>query len=319
MPEKYSLLLYYHYTYIADPELFREKHHQLCLKLDLRGRIIVAAEGLNGAVSGLKENCQTYMEHLKGQAPFKGIDFKVEAHQQYTFQKLHIRVKNEIVYSGLTHINPTARAGKYLSPKQLQKWMGREDIVLVDMRSSYEHSIGKFKGAITLPIDNFRELPEKVTRLAPYKNKKIVTYCTGGVKCEKGSAFLLEKGFRDVYQLHGGIIKYGLETEGEHFEGKCYVFDNRIATPINKVNPTVITSCYVCQRPSDHMVNCANVVCNRHTVICEDCMEKMAGGCCESCKNSPHRRQWNKRGYYPKEMNGYNPSKCAKRLKKKSH
>jgi UPF0176 protein len=149
----------------------------------------------------------------------------------------------------------------------------------LDVRSNYEHEVGKFKNALTLDIENFRDFPEKVKELEHLKGKKILTYCTGGIKCEKASAFLLEQGFENVYQLHGGIIKYGLEAGGEDFEGKCYVFDNRINADVNKVNPKVISKCHVCETNCDRMINCANPVCNLHAPICEKCGWELDGAC----------------------------------------
>ncbi|MEM1137151.1 MAG: rhodanese-related sulfurtransferase [Bacteroidota bacterium] len=312
----YSILLYYCYTTIKNPELFRETHHQLCLDLNLRGRIIVAKEGLNGTVSGLQTDCNAYMEKLKSNKRFSNIEFKVEAHHKHAFNKLNVRYKEEIVHSDLKGIDPAKKTGKYVEPFELNELMKEKDVVLVDMRSKYEHEMGKFKDAVTLDIENFRDLPERVHELEKYKEKRIVTYCTGGIKCEKASAYLLEQGFENVYQLHGGIIKYGIEQGGKDFEGKCYVFDNRIAVDVNKVNPKVISKCYVCNTLSDHMVNCANATCNRHVPICENCMEKMEGCCSETCKTSPNKRQWNIAGYYPTKMNGYNPYKDSKRLTK---
>ena len=314
--KEYYILLYYCYTKIENPEEFREEHHELCLSLNLRGRIIVAEEGLNGTLSGLKKDCEKYMQAVKADKRFAHTEFKIDEHDQHAFQKLHVRYKPEIVHSDLNSIDPTKRTGKYVEPSELKEMMGRDDVVLVDMRSKYEHEIGRFKNAITLDIENFRDMPSKVHELEKFKDKKVVTYCTGGIKCEKASAYLLEKGFENVYQLHGGIIKYGLEEGGENFEGKCYVFDNRVAIDVNKINPKVISKCYVCNTTSDHMVNCANTVCNRHVPICETCMEKMEGCCCEDCKSAPTKRVWNMEGYYPSNMNGYNPFKDSKRLKK---
>ncbi len=311
--EKFWVLLYYCYTPIENPALFREEHHQLCLDLNLRGRIIVAAEGLNGTVSGSIENCQKYMDTVKADPRFAALEFKIEEHETNAFRKLNVRLKQEIVHSDLP-VNPLERTGKYVEPEEFKQMMNDEDVVVVDMRSKYEHEIGHFKGAVTLDIDNFRDLPQQVQALDRFKDKKVVTYCTGGVKCEKASAYLIERGFKDVYQLHGGIIKYGLEAGGENFEGKCYVFDNRVAVEVNKVNPTVISKCYVCGTTSDHMVNCANTVCNRHTVICENCMVTLKGCCSEECMKAPTAREFNMEGYYAKEMNGYNPYKGARRL-----
>lgn len=310
----YSVLLYYCYTNIEDPEAFREQHHLFCISLDLRGRIIVAPEGLNGTVSGTEENCRKYMEAVKADPRFSKTDFKVDKHQGHAFQKLHVRLKPEIVHSGLLEIDPNKRTGVHLSPEDFKKLKDQQDVILLDCRSDYEHSVGRFKGALTLDIENFRDFPQRVQELKQkYKDKKVITYCTGGIKCEKASAYLLEQGFEDVYQLHGGIIKYGLEAGGEDFEGKCYVFDNRIAVDVNKVNPKVISTCYVCGTVDDRMVNCANPVCNRHIPICENCGWELDGACSEECRTHPEKREYDGTGYYQKKMNGYNPLKGWKR------
>jgi UPF0176 protein len=312
----YSILLYYHYTPIDDPETFREEHHLLCLNLNLLGRIIVAAEGLNGTVSGRRQDCEQYMAAVKADPRFRGIDFKVDAARSQAFTKLHVRYKPEIVHSSLRHVRPHEKTGIHLSPAEFKKLKDQEDVVLLDVRSDYEHMVGKFKNAITLDIENFRDFPDKVEELAHLKNKKVITYCTGGVKCEKASAFLLEKGFENVYQLHGGIIKYGMEEGGEDFEGKCYVFDNRLTVDVNRVNPTVISTCYVCGELSDRMVNCANSTCNIHVPMCEQCGEEMEGACSETCKSHPEKRPYDGTGYYQKETNGYNPFKGLYRKEK---
>ncbi|MFN6946274.1 MAG: rhodanese-related sulfurtransferase [Cytophagaceae bacterium] len=313
MEKKYSILLYYCYTKIEDPEKFREEHHLFCVKLGLLGRIIIASEGINGTVSGEKDQCDEYMNTLKNDPRFSDIDFKVEDFDKQAFQKLHVRVKSEIVHSGLTYIHPKNKTGKHLEPSEFKKMKDRDDVVVLDVRSNYEHSIGKFKNAVTLDIENFRDFPEKVKELEKFKDKKILTYCTGGIKCEKASAFLLEQGFEDVYQLHGGIIKYGMEEGGEDFEGKCYVFDNRIVVDVNKVNPKVISTCHVCGIECDRMINCANPGCNLHVPVCENCGWEMEGACSTSCQTHPEKRPYDGTGYYQKEMNGYNPLKGMKR------
>jgi UPF0176 protein len=189
----------------------------------------------------------------------------------------------------------------------------REDVVVLDVRSNYEHHVGKFNNAITLDMENFREFPEKIKELEKYKGKKILTYCTGGIKCEKASAYLIEQGFENVYQLHGGIIKYGIEEKGKDFEGKCYVFDNRIIIDVNKVNPKVVAHCFVCGVENDRMVNCASAKCNKHVPICDNCGWEMKGACSEECKKDSDIREYDGTGYYPKELNGYNPYKGLKR------
>ncbi|MFY0599749.1 MAG: rhodanese-related sulfurtransferase [Cyclobacteriaceae bacterium] len=315
MKEEYLVLLYYCYSKIEDPETFREQHHIRCLDLNLKGRIIIAEEGLNGTVSGLRADCETYMNEVKSDPLFADIEFKVDQTEGYTFEKMHVRVKPEIVHVDLPHINPREKTGGYIEPAEFKEILKEqpEDTVILDVRSNYEHSVGKFKNAVTLDIENFRDFPEKVNELGHLKDKKVVTYCTGGIKCEKASAFLLEQGFENVYQLHGGIIKYGLEADGEDFEGKCYVFDSRITKDLNTVNPSVISKCYVTGKPSDRMVNCANPHCNLHIPMSEEGAEIYNGCCSEECSKNPDTRPYDGTGFYQKEMNGYNPYKGVKR------
>lgn len=307
MIKNYQILLYYCYVQIDNPEEFREQHHLFCIENDILGRIIVASEGLNGTVSGTKEACALYMSTLKSDPRFAKIDFKIEQSEGHAFQKLHVRVKSEIVHSSLRHIDPNQRTGIHLEPAAFKAMKDQEDVVILDVRSNYEHNLGHFKNALRLDIENFRDFPEKVKELEHLKDKKILTYCTGGIKCEKASAYLLEQGFENVYQLHGGIIKYGIEVGGEDFEGKCYVFDGRVSTQVNTVNPKVISKCYVCGTASDRMVNCANPVCNNHIPICENCGWEMEGACTEACKTHPEKRPYDGSGYYQTQMNGYNP------------
>lgn len=307
MQQSYNILLYYCYSPIEEPEEFRKKHHYYCLENGLRGRIIIASEGINGTISGPASVCKKYMFDLKADKRFAHTHFKVTTYHRHVFHKLHVRVKSEIVHAGLPHINPSRQAGPYITPQTLRRIQTDGDVVLLDVRSNYEHKLGKFKGAVTLDIDHFREFTNQVDQILPYRDKKIVTYCTGGVKCEKASAFLLEKGFENVYQLHGGIIQYGLETNGEGFEGQCYVFDNRLATQINKAGPTVISNCYACHTACDRMVNCANPTCNIHVPICASCAESLAGACSKTCQKHPKKRPYNGTGHYVKRTNGYNP------------
>ncbi len=303
----YSILLYYCYTKIEDPEVFRKDHHLFCIDNNLLGRIIIAQEGINGTISGLKSDCEKYMAHLHADPRFVKTEFKVEPFETHAFQKLNVRVKDEIVHSGLKDIDPTKKTGTYLEPEEFKQMKDNEDVVVVDVRSNYENNVGRFKNAITFDIDNFRDFPDKVSELESYKDKKVITYCTGGIKCEKASAYLLEKGFKNVYQLHGGIIKYGIEEGGEDFEGKCYVFDNRVVADVNTINPSTISKCHICGTDCDRMVNCANPECNKHIPICEQCAEEMEGACSEKCKSHPRKRAYDGRGYYPKKLNGYNP------------
>jgi UPF0176 protein len=303
----YRVLLYYCYSPIEDPVAFRDEHHRLCLRLNLLGRIIVAHEGLNGTVSGLTADCEEYMRLVKADARFAALEFKVDEAPAHTFQKLHVRVKPEIVHSSLHHVRPHEKTGQHLSPQEFKALKDRDDVVIVDVRSDYEYNVGRFKNAVTLDMENFRDFPERVEKLKEFKDKKILTYCTGGVKCEKASAYLLEQGFENVYQLHGGIIKYGIEAGGEDFDGKCYVFDNRVTVDVNRINPSIIAQCHHCATPSDRMINCANPHCNAHVALCDTCGQQLDGACSTACQAHPDKRPYDGTGTYPKLSNNYNP------------
>lgn len=299
----YHTLLYYCYAPIADAEQFAADHLAFCKSLNLVGRIIVAEEGLNGTVSGTIEACKKYIQAIHADERFAKTEFKIDEVAQPSFIKMHCRAKAEIVYSGLRDtsiIDPNKETGKHLEPAEFSAMMEQDDVIVLDVRSNYEHNLGKFKNAVTLDIDNFRDFPDQINALAKYKDKKIMTYCTGGIKCEKASALLLHHGFKDVYQLHGGIIKYGKEAGGKDFEGKCYVFDNRIAVDVNTVNPTVVSTCYNCGTTTPKMINCANPECNAHFTQCDECGEALHGCCSTVCSTHPRKRPYDGSGYYVK-------------------
>jgi UPF0176 protein len=301
--KKYQTLLYYCYSPIAEAKQFAADHLKFCRLLNLVGRIIVADEGLNGTVSGTPEACRAYMNRLHADPRFVKTEFKIDEVEEPSFIKMHCRYKSEIVHSGLRNpkiIDPTKQTGKHLEPKEFLAMKDEEDVVILDVRSNYEHNVGRFKNAITLDIENFREFPEKINELAQYKDKKILTYCTGGIKCEKASALLLHEGFKDVYQLHGGIIKYGKEAGGKDFEGKCYVFDSRVAVDVNSENPVIVSTCFNCDTTTAKMINCANPECNEHFTQCDTCGDALQGCCCEVCMQHPRKRAYDGTGYYVK-------------------
>ncbi|MBL1410271.1 oxygen-dependent tRNA uridine(34) hydroxylase TrhO [Sphingobacterium faecale] len=315
----YQTLLYYCYSPIENAEQFASEHLEFCKSLDLVGRIIVADEGLNGTVSGTPEACKAYMDAIYADGRFNHTEFKIDDVEEPSFIKMHCRYKPEIVHSGLRdpkEIDPNLQTGIHLEPKDFMAMKDREDVVILDVRSNYEHNVGRFKNAITLDIENFREFPEKVKELEQYKGKKILTYCTGGIKCEKASALLLKEGFEDVYQLHGGIIKYGKEAGGKDFEGKCYVFDNRVTVEVNSTNPVVISTCKNCGKTTPKMINCANPTCNEHFTQCDACGEKLDGCCSEACMESPNKREYDGTGYYVKTPQPVNIEKISKRKHK---
>lgn len=300
----YQTLLYYQYTRIANAEEFAQQHLEFCERLGIVGRIIVAEEGLNGTISGTVVQCKKYMDHVKANPIFAGIDFKIDEVDVPSFERLYVRVKPEIVHSslrGIKNVDPTVTTGTHLKPHEVLEMLGDENVVFLDVRSNYESGVGRFKNAIAMDIDNFRDFPEKLKEIENLKDKKVVTYCTGGIKCEKASGFLRENGFNNVYQVEGGIVKYAKETGGKDFEGKLYVFDNRVVVDVNNVNPSIISTCKICNTTSAHMVNCANPECNEHFVLCESCGWKMEGACSEACMTAPNKRVYDGTGYYQRD------------------
>lgn len=305
----YLVCTFYKYVQIEKPEAWIESHATYCENLGVKARVLFSREGINGTVTGPKGLCERYMADLKSYLIFHDIIFKVEPSEEVALQKVVVKVKSEIVNSGqMVTYQPNFehKKGRHLPPEQFKDMMRSEDAIVVDVRSDYEYNVGRFKNAITLDIENFREMKERLKKLAEHKNKKILTYCTGGIKCEKASAFLKSEGFEDVYQLEGGIINYAKEAGGEDFEGKCYVFDDRFTVDVNQVNPSLISRCMHCATPSARYINCANETCNDRIIVCESCGWEMEGCCSDSCKSSPDKRVYNGEGIY-----GNEPAKAA--------
>lgn len=296
-------LLFYKYACIDDAESFAAEHLSFCKSIGIKGRILVAREGINGTVSGTVDQCNQYMDHLHGDSRFVDMPFKIDEEEKPSFTKIFVRHKNEIVHFGQPGVNVWEHSGKYLEPDEFLAVKDEPGTVVLDVRNKVEWETGKFKNAVTLGIENFRDFPDRLPELEKYKDKKILAYCTGGIRCEKATAFLLENGFKEVYHLHGGIIEYGKQTGGKDFDGKCYVFDSRITVDVNELNPTIISHCLRCGTPSVRMVNCANPECNNHFPLCESCGWKYEGCCTDVCQQHPRRRKYNGTGYYQRGVN----------------
>ena len=297
----FRTLLFYKYVHIENAEQFAAAHLQWCIAQGLKGRVLVAEEGLNGTISGTIDQTQAYMDHLRADSRFADMVFKVDEEDEVSFAKMHVRHKHEIVRFGVEEVNVWKHSGKYLEPEEWLKVKDEPDTVVIDFRNEVEWEVGKFKNAVTLPITHFRDVPQHLGVLQQYKDKKILAYCTGGIRCEKATAFLIENGFKEVYHLHGGIIEYGKRTGGKDFDGKCYVFDNRITVDVNSVNPTVISRCEHCGKPSSRFINCANDECNKHFILCEDCGWETEGCCSDACRRHPDKRKYDGTGFYQKK------------------
>lgn len=287
----YQVLLYYRYVPIPDPEAYLESHRDLCESLNLRGRIIVGAEGINGTVSGTFEETERYREAMHQDPLTAEMEFKVDPATDHAFPKLSIKVREEIVTLGLDpedDIDPNEITGDRLSPTEFYEKMQDENVVIIDGRNDYEAALGHFKGAVCPPIRNFREFPGWVEEHADeLQGKEILTYCTGGIRCEKLSGFLKKEGFDKVYQLEGGIVKYGKDPQvaGRDFDGLCYVFDQRVGVEINRTETQkVISTCRYCGTEEPHYGNCLWPDCNEQIFVCPTCREEHGLYCDEKCR-----------------------------------
>jgi UPF0176 protein len=294
----WQIILFYKYVHIKDPEVVRLWQTELCARLGLSGRCIIASEGINATFEGTRENIRKYMKELTKNENFKGIHFKISLGTGNAFPKLSVKVRKEIVSLnlGTCDIDPNKITGIHLQSKELHQWIkeGRE-FYIVDMRNAYEHKVGHFADSILPPIENFRDLPKVVEQIAYLKNKIILTVCTGGVRCEKASGFLITQGFSDVYQLDGGIVSYMEKYPNEDFKGKLYVFDKRVTMGFytDDVSHKIVGKCDACGEPSENFVNCANPVCHRHFINCVNCLNKNDGNsfCPGGCVLSRHGRK----------------------------
>lgn len=299
---QYQTLLFYRYARIENAAAFAAEHLAFCKTLGIKGRILIGEEGINGSVSGTEVQCDAYRRAIQAVPILAGTEFRTDLVEEPSFNRIHVRYRPEIVrFAAAEDVDPNVRTGTYLSPEEFRRMKEDDDVVLLDTRNTVEHALGKFRNAYTLDIDHFRDFPDRIRQLEKFRDKKILAYCTGGIRCEKATAYLLKKGFRNVYQLHGGIIQYGKETGGVDFEGRCYVFDKRLSVEVNKVNPKVLARCMNCGAASERMVNCANPECNTHFVQCTSCAERLEGACSETCRQHPRKRKFNGSGYYAKD------------------
>ena len=287
MPHK--ILLYYIFRPLADPQAIGLWQRELCERLNLRGRILVSQHGINGTVGGEVESLLTYIKATKSYAPFKGIEFKWSDGHRDDFPRLKVKVREEIVAFGIPHeleVNEdgVVGGGEHLSPAALHELVEQrgDEIVFLDGRNAFESKIGKFKNAVvpeTVTTHDFiREIESgKYDHL---KEKPVVTYCTGGIRCEILSSAMKNRGFAEVYQLEGGIVKYG-EAFGNKglWEGSLYVFDRRMTIDFEE-NIAAIGECEYCSAPTKNFYNCNDLVCRTLTLMCDTCVQEKSSEHC---------------------------------------
>lgn len=289
---KYKVISFYKYIDVDDPEMFAKEHLAWCVENGIKGKVYLAKEGINGSVFGDEGTTDKYKEELKSYKIFSDIWFKETLTDEIAFAKMHVRVKAEIVNSGLMNTKLENTAPK-LTPEQLLKFYeDKKDFVIVDARNWYESKIGKFKNAITPEITHFREWPAVVESLKEYKDKTIVTYCTGGIRCEKASAYMREQGFKNVYQIDGGILNFVLKYPDTYWEGGMFVFDDRrVFEPNTKQELKYTSTCHFCDKPTSYHINCHNLDCDKIIVCCHECKVENEYCCSDECRSSTNKRK----------------------------
>jgi len=225
----------YKFVPIEDPNLIQAQLRARCEALGIKGTILLAKEGTNIALAGTEPSIRQFIRQLNEDEHFSDLIFKESWSEKIPFRRLRVRVKDEIIMMRVPSVDPLKKTGKYIAPKELKAWLDENrDVVVLDTRNDYEIKVGTFENAIDFNVENFREFPGKLYEVADaIKDKPVVMFCTGGIRCEKATAVALDCGFKNVYQLDGGIIKYFEDCGGAHWKGECFVFDDRVAIAPN--------------------------------------------------------------------------------------
>ena len=221
-----------------------------CDELGLKGSVYLSPNGINFSIAGTEKNIATYIEFMEEDSRFRDIPLKKTFSETQPFRRMKVRLKKEIISLGRDDINPRELTGDYISPRELfEMYETKEDVIVLDTRNEYETRVGLFENAIDLQLDTFRDFPSAIETLPEeYKDKQIVMYCTGGIRCEKASAVMMKAGFSDVKQLEGGVLDYFKETGGAYWNGDCFVFDERVALD-KELKETEYIYCYICREP----------------------------------------------------------------------
>ena len=318
-PTPRTTISFYRYFKIDDPTQFRNELYCHLKDLGVLGRIYIASEGINAQVSLPAGNLEAFRSYLYSIGPLNGLRFNVAVDDDgKSFYVLDIKVRNKIVADGID--DPTfdmANKGHYVNAQQFNELAKDKETIVIDMRNHYEFEVGHFENAIEIPSDTFREqLPMVADMMKENKDKNIIMYCTGGIRCEKASAYMLHKGFKNVCHLEGGIINYVNEAKEKglplKFHGKNFVFDQRLG---ERVTDEIISQCHQCGKPADTHVNCVNDACHLLFIQCDECREKYEGTCSRECQDFIHlpaEEQKRLRSGIDKGRNVFNKSKVHK-------
>ncbi len=272
----YTIILFYRFAKIKNLETFKFKQKQIAQSFGLTGRILVGEEGVNGTLEGKTANIKKYIKELKKQRFFKNVVFKQSKGNGMAFPKLKVKVRDEIVTLGAGKFDVKKETAKEVTATQLEKMYKKdEDFTVLDLRNDYEITAGYFEKTVNPGLKNFRDLPAKIKELAPLKNKKIITVCTGGIRCEKATCLLKKEGFKNIYQLKDGIHSYIQKYPGKRFKGSLFVFDNRITTEVvDTENREIVGKCFYCRATSEEFYNDDSIRPSKKVICCERCIAK---------------------------------------------
>jgi UPF0176 protein len=282
---------FYKYHQIEDPQGFRDALFARWNDLGVLGRTYIASEGINAQISVPTENFEAFVKDLFTIDFLNGIRLNTAVDEGKSFYALKAKLRNKIVADGIEDPNfDPSNTGKYLTADEWNQQLSDPNTVVVDMRNHYESEVGQFEGAICPDVDTFREELQVVEDILQNdKDKKVLMYCTGGIRCEKASAYMKHKGFENVYHLEGGIIKYARDAKANNldikFKGVNFVFDERLA---ERISDEVIASCHQCGEPFDHHTNCMNLGCHILFIQCDKCKDKYENCCSEECQSITH-------------------------------
>ena len=240
----------YKFEPLSNIDSLVREFQSVCDDLELKGSVYLSPNGINFSLAGSEESIEHFLYFMKQDERFLNIPLKKTYSETQPFRRMKVRPKKEIISLGRDDINPRELTGDYVTPEELYAmYENNEDVIVLDTRNEYETRVGLFENAVDLQLDTFRDFPNAIERLPEeYKNKQIVMYCTGGIRCEKASAVMLKAGFSDVKQLEGGVLDYFKETGGKYWNGDCFVFDERVALDTD-LNETEYIYCYICREP----------------------------------------------------------------------
>ena len=240
----------YKFEPLYDVEVLVPEFQSVCNNLELKGSVYLSPNGINFSLSGSEESIKEYLHFMEQDKRFLDIPLKKTYSETQPFRRMKVRPKKEIISLGRDDINPRELTGGYVTPKELYSmYENNDDVIVLDTRNEYETRVGLFENAVDLQLDTFRDFPDAIEQLPEeFKDKQIVMYCTGGIRCEKASAVMLKAGFSDVKQLEGGVLDYFKETGGKYWNGDCFVFDERVALD-TELNETEYIYCYICREP----------------------------------------------------------------------